>query len=170
MSAASLIATVQQYFSFLEHRKHVQHVELLERNVPLYGLLLLKLYALPALYRQGNVACISLCENDIAIRYYRPDLTTLCNEFNPPESSRTRKHRRRIATARYPVWPVICSFNGDLGEQKAQPAPRGVGRYVCQRTQGKDRFTGRQEDMQSSPGQFIAHHHTVRYPIPNLNA
>lgn len=35
MSAASLIATVQRCFSLLEHRKHVQHVELRERNVPL---------------------------------------------------------------------------------------------------------------------------------------
>jgi hypothetical protein len=43
------------------------------------GLILLKLYALPGLYRQGNFARISLYENDLAtlIQSYKPDLARL---------------------------------------------------------------------------------------------
>ena len=45
------------------------------------GLLLLKLYALPALYRQGNFARVGLYENDIAtlIHYYQPALDPLAD-------------------------------------------------------------------------------------------
>lgn len=43
------------------------------------GLLLLKLYALPSLYRQGNFARVGLYENDIAtlMQTYRPDTAVL---------------------------------------------------------------------------------------------
>jgi hypothetical protein len=43
------------------------------------GLLLLKLYALPSLYRQGNFARVALFENDIAtlMQTYRPDTAAL---------------------------------------------------------------------------------------------
>ncbi|MGQ9555015.1 MAG: hypothetical protein ACUVWR_12975 [Anaerolineae bacterium] len=48
------------------------------------GLLLLKLYALPSLYRQGNFARVSLYENDLAtlIHDYRPDLEPLLAELS----------------------------------------------------------------------------------------
>ena len=48
------------------------------------GLLLLKLYALPSLYRQGNFARVSLYENDIAILIhdYRPNLEPLLAELS----------------------------------------------------------------------------------------
>ena len=57
-----------------------------ERNIPcatVEGLLLLKLYALPPLYRQGNFARVGLYENDIAtLMYdYRPDLLPLFEEL-----------------------------------------------------------------------------------------
>jgi hypothetical protein len=57
-----------------------------ERDIPcvtVEGLLLLKLYALPALYRQGNFARVGLYENDIAtLMYnYRPDLRPLFTEL-----------------------------------------------------------------------------------------
>ena len=53
-----------------------------ERTIPcatVEGLLLLKLYALPSLYRQGNFARVGLYENDIVtlIYYYQPDLEPL---------------------------------------------------------------------------------------------
>jgi len=53
-----------------------------ERDIPcatVEGLLLLKLYALPSLYRQGNFARVGLYENDIAtlIQAYQPDLAAL---------------------------------------------------------------------------------------------
>lgn len=64
------------------YRRYVQPVALLEQTVPIVtveGLLLLKLYALPSLYRQGNFVRIGLYENDIAtlLYYYRPDVTAL---------------------------------------------------------------------------------------------
>ena len=49
----------------------------MEREIPtaiIQGLLLLKLYALPLLYRQGNFAKVGLYENDVA---------TLMHAFNP---------------------------------------------------------------------------------------
>lgn len=47
------------------------------------GLLLLKLYALPSLYRQGNFARVGLYENDIAtlIQAYQPNLEPLYKEL-----------------------------------------------------------------------------------------
>ncbi len=54
----------------------------LDRNIPLAtveGLLLLKLYALPSLYRQGNFVRVGIYENDIAtlLHAYQPDLPSL---------------------------------------------------------------------------------------------
>ncbi len=48
------------------------------------GLLLLKLYALPALYRMGNFARVGLYENDIAtlLHDYRPPLAPLYEELS----------------------------------------------------------------------------------------
>lgn len=57
-----------------------------EQNIPcatVEGLLLLKLYSLPSLYRQGNFARVGIYENDITtlIHYYRPQLEPLLNEL-----------------------------------------------------------------------------------------
>lgn len=57
-----------------------------ERDIPcatVEGLLLLKLYALPLLYRQGNFARVGLYENDIATLMfsYRPNLEPLFDEL-----------------------------------------------------------------------------------------
>ena len=48
------------------------------------GLILLKLYALPSLYRQGNFARVGLYENDIAtlIQAYQPDLSAIRSELS----------------------------------------------------------------------------------------
>lgn len=47
------------------------------------GLLLLKLYALPSLYRQGDFARVGLYENDVAtlMFYHNPDIQEICNEL-----------------------------------------------------------------------------------------
>jgi hypothetical protein len=47
------------------------------------GLVLLKLYALPSLYRQGNFARVGLYENDIAtlLYYHQPDLKAIEDEL-----------------------------------------------------------------------------------------
>lgn len=53
------------------------------------GLLLLKLYALPALYRLGNFARVGLYENDIAtlLQSYRPALSPLFEQLQTCLSS-----------------------------------------------------------------------------------
>lgn len=47
------------------------------------GLLLLKLYALPSLYRQGSFARVGIYENDVAtlMQLYRPDIDPLLDEL-----------------------------------------------------------------------------------------
>jgi hypothetical protein len=57
-----------------------------EREIPcatVEGLLLLKLYALPSLYRQGNFARVGLYENDVAtlLQAYRPAVEPLLAEL-----------------------------------------------------------------------------------------
>jgi hypothetical protein len=69
------------------HRKYSKVQPFLDRNIPLAtveGLLLLKLYALPSLYRQGNFARVGIYENDIAtlLNYYQPDVPALLSELS----------------------------------------------------------------------------------------
>jgi hypothetical protein len=70
----SVFELVQRSYSTVE--------QFLDQTVPIAtveGLLLLKLYALPSLYRQGNFVRVSLYENDIAtLMYaYQPDVSAL---------------------------------------------------------------------------------------------
>ena len=73
---------------FKKVHSHYSKVEkFLDRNIPLAtveGLLLLKLYALPSLYRQGNFARVGIYENDIAtlLHYYQPDMSSLLGELS----------------------------------------------------------------------------------------
>jgi hypothetical protein len=69
------------------HRDYSKVERFLDRNIPLAtveGLLLLKLYALPSLYRQGNFARVGIYENDIAtlLHYYQPDVPALLSELS----------------------------------------------------------------------------------------
>jgi len=62
--------------------------QFLERAIPcatVEGLLLLKMYALPSLYRQGSFARVSIYENDIAtlMHDYRPKIEPLYAELAP---------------------------------------------------------------------------------------
>ena len=66
--------------------KYSQTQHFLDRNISIAtveGLLLLKLYALPSLYRQGNFARVGIYENDIAtlLHYYQSDVSTLLAEL-----------------------------------------------------------------------------------------
>ena len=68
------------------HSEYSKTERFLDRSIPLAtveGLLLLKLYALPSLYRQGNFARIGIYENDIAtlLHYYQPDVSALLREL-----------------------------------------------------------------------------------------
>ena len=69
------------------HKEYSKVQKFLDRNIPLAtveGLLLLKLYALPSLYRQGNFARVGIYENDIAtlLHYYQPDTDALLSEMS----------------------------------------------------------------------------------------
>lgn len=64
----------------------------IEQSIPcatVEGLLLLKLYALPALYRMGNFPRVGLYENDIAtlLHAYRPQIAPLFSELSHHLSS-----------------------------------------------------------------------------------
>lgn len=68
------------------HSRHSKKQPFLDRDIPIAtveGLLLLKLYALPSLYRQGNFARVGIYENDIAtlIHSYQPDVSLLLGEL-----------------------------------------------------------------------------------------
>src|SRR3990170_7199762 len=69
------------------HSEYSKVQRFLDRDIPLAtveGLLLLKLYALPSLYRQGNFARVGIYENDIAtlLHYYQPNLPELLSEVS----------------------------------------------------------------------------------------
>jgi hypothetical protein len=69
------------------HSQYSKVEKFLDRNIPLAtveGLLLLKLYALPSLYRQGNFARVGIYENDIAtlLHDYQPDVSALVRELS----------------------------------------------------------------------------------------
>lgn len=59
--------------------------QFVEKTIPcatVEGLMLLKLYALPSLYRQGNFARVGIYENDVAtlMQLYRPAVAPILNE------------------------------------------------------------------------------------------
>ena len=62
------------------------------------GLLLLKLYALPSLYRQGNFARVGLYENDIAtlLHAYRSPVEPLLDELTQHLSNSDMREFRAI--------------------------------------------------------------------------
>jgi hypothetical protein len=69
------------------HSKYSKEQRFLDRNIPIAtveGLLLLKLYALPSLYRQGNFARVGIYENDIAtlLHDYEPAVNILLSELS----------------------------------------------------------------------------------------
>lgn len=78
LTSNPLFAKVEQKYAvtqqFVEHEIPCATVE---------GLIILKLYALPSLYRQGKFARVSLYENDIAslLHDYQPDLEPLFKEL-----------------------------------------------------------------------------------------
>jgi len=69
------------------HKGYSKVQKFLDRSIPLAtveGLLLLKLYALPSLYRQGNFSRVGIYETDIAtlLHYYQPDINALLSEIS----------------------------------------------------------------------------------------
>jgi hypothetical protein len=69
------------------HKKYATVQCFLDREIPIAtveGLLLLKLYALPSLYRQGNFARVGIYENDVAVLLhdYAPNIPKLMTEIS----------------------------------------------------------------------------------------
>lgn len=74
-----LFEQVQKNYTTIQH--------FIEQDIPcatVEGLLLLKLYALPSLYREGNFARVGIYENDIAtlLHEYHPALEPLLKELS----------------------------------------------------------------------------------------
>lgn len=81
------------------------------------GLLILKLYALPSLYRQGNFARVGLYENDIAtlINAYQPAVGPLIEQLKPYLSLTDLASLREIVTE---IHHRIDRFRHGLGESQ----------------------------------------------------
>jgi hypothetical protein len=82
-----LLLTRNQPFDRVRNR-HSTTGRFQERALPVATverLLLLKLYALPSLYRQGNYTRVGLYENDIAtlMQAYGPDMSAILDELKP---------------------------------------------------------------------------------------
>jgi hypothetical protein len=88
---------------FDEVRKHYTTSKtFVERTIPcatVEGLILLKLYALPSLYRQGNFARVGLYENDVAtlIHFHNPPVESLLDELAKYLSANDLAQVREIA-------------------------------------------------------------------------
>lgn len=83
------------------HRHHATRRPFAERVIPcatVEGLMLLKLYALPSLYRQGNFARVGLYENDLAtlLHDYRPAIPPLWTELEKHLSATDLQELRKI--------------------------------------------------------------------------
>lgn len=68
-------------------RRYATIGRFVEREIPcatVEGLIILKLYALPSLYRQGDFAKVGLYENDVAtlLQAYRPPVESLVEELS----------------------------------------------------------------------------------------
>jgi hypothetical protein len=79
------------------------------------GLLLLKLYALPSLYRQGDFARVSLYENDIAVlvQAYSPDLPSLLQTLSEHLSASDLAELRSIVAD---IQERIARFGGRFSQ------------------------------------------------------
>ena len=84
-------------------RKYTTIQHFVEQDIPtanVEGLLLLKLYALPSLYRQGSFSQVGIYENDIATLLfdYQPDLKTLYVELAGHLNERDINEAQTIVT------------------------------------------------------------------------
>ena len=85
------------------HNKYSKVQRFLDRDIPIAtveGLLLLKLYSLPSLYRQGNFARVGIYENDVAtlLHYYQPNVSILIAELSKYVNETDSAEIKRIVT------------------------------------------------------------------------
>ncbi len=81
-----LLLTRNPLFAKVQHAYTAEQL-FFEETIPtatVEGLILLKLYALPSLYRQGDFARVGIYENDVAtlIQHFQPDLEPLLAELS----------------------------------------------------------------------------------------
>lgn len=93
------LLTTNPLFAMVQEGYATRHT-FRERRIPcatVEGLILLKLYALPSLYRQGNFARVGLYENDLAtlMHTYQPDLeplfAALGSQLSPADLGEVRR-------------------------------------------------------------------------------
>ncbi|HXG65330.1 MAG TPA: hypothetical protein VNO70_09490 [Blastocatellia bacterium] len=101
-------------------RQYAAPQSFVEQEIPcatVEGLLLLKMYALPSLYRQGNFARVGLYENDIAtlIQAYKPQMAPLLNELSHHLSATDLGAIRDIVDE---IQERIHRFERSLGDRK----------------------------------------------------
>ncbi len=82
-----ILLTQNPLFAHIQ-QAHVTTTAFAERTIAtatVNGLILLKLYALPSLYRQGDFVRVGIYENDVAtlLHAYRPDPTAILEELMP---------------------------------------------------------------------------------------
>lgn len=101
-----ILLTRNQLFRKVQ-RRFAARRRFAEQDIPcatVEGLLLLKLYALPSLYRQGQFTRVSIYETDIAtlIHDYRPDtepiLSELAEHLPPSDLAAVREILREISS------------------------------------------------------------------------
>lgn len=112
------LLTRNPFFGMVQ-RRHATIKTFQERDIPcatVAGLLLLKLYALPSLYRQGNFARVGLYENDIAtlMHDYQPDLGALFEELVLHVSASDLAALRDIVAA---IQHRLARFRQGFGEK-----------------------------------------------------
>jgi hypothetical protein len=83
------------------NEKYSKIQRFLDRDIPLAtveGLLLLKLFALPSLYRQGNFARVGIYENDVAtlLHYHEANIPELMEELSSHVTAHDLKEIKNI--------------------------------------------------------------------------
>lgn len=82
-----ILLTRNPLFAFVrrQHASPAVYAESTITTATVEGLILLKLYALPSLYRQGDFTRVGIYENDVAtlLHAYRPNVEALLIELEP---------------------------------------------------------------------------------------
>ena len=95
LTSNPLFDEVRQQYTVVQH--------FVEQDIPcatVEGLILLKLYALPSLYRQGNFTRVGLYENDVAtlLHAHHPPIGPLLDELSPYLSESDKVQVKQIAS------------------------------------------------------------------------
>ena len=95
-----ILLTQNPLFAFVrqQHASPAVYAESTITTATVEGLILLKLYALPSLYRQGDFARVGIYENDVAtlLHAYRPNVEALLVELAPFVSDSDSQEIRAI--------------------------------------------------------------------------